>query len=122
MALVDVLNIYALLAGLMSIALFVFTIFFEKDKKKSRILFIWSALFLAGSFGITEYALWTEGYNLFEIVLKFNFPLLAYFGIWFAFLIWLFESRGERKIWITFLIILVMLIVAAVNCMDCIKF
>jgi len=122
MAIVDVLNVYALLSGIMSISLFVFTIFFEKDKKKSRVLFIWSVLFLAGSFGVTEYVLWTEGYNLFEMIFKFNFPLIVYFSIWFAFLIWLFESRGERKIWVALLIILLAIIVIATNCMNCIRF
>jgi len=122
MAIVDVLNVYALLSGIMSISLFVFTMFFEKDKKKSRILFIWSVLFLASSFGVSEYALWTEGYNLFEMIFKFNFPLIAYFCIWFAFLIWLFESRGERKVWVALLVILLVVIVIAMNCMNCIRF
>lgn len=118
----NIILVYSLLAGIMSMLLMVFTIFFEKNKKRSRVLLIWSVLFLASSFAASEYAFWLDGYNLFNFVLlRFNFPLLAFFGVWFAFLIWLFESRGERKIWMLLLVLLAIVVLIAMSCMNCIK-
>ncbi len=121
MAITDILIVYSLLAGFFSIALFIFTLFFEKDKKKSRALFIWAILLLAAAFAASEYALWLEGVYLFDLVFKFNFPLISYFTIWFAFIIWLFESRKERNVWIIFAVALALLTIVALNCPDCIK-
>lgn len=120
--LTNIVLVYSLLAGMMSILLLVFTLFFEKNKKRSKALLIWSILFLAASFTASEYAFWLEGYNLFMLILKFNFPLIVYFGIWLAFIIWLFEKRKERKIWIIFFILLVAAVLVAINCMNCIRF
>jgi len=121
MAITDILLIYSLLAGIFSILLFIFTLFFEKDKKRSRILLIWAVLLLAGSFATTEYAFWLEGVYLFDLIFKFNFPLISYFTIWLAFIIWLFESRKERTIWMIFSIALVLLTIVALNCPNCIR-
>lgn len=132
MAVTNIVLVYSLLAGIMAILLMLFTIFFgkniEKDKKrgkkngkKSRALLLWSMLFLASSFAVSEYAFWLEGYNLFTLVLGFNFPLLVFFCVWFAFIIWLFESRGERKMWLLLLVLLIAVVILAMNCMDCIK-
>jgi hypothetical protein len=121
MDIANIVLVYSLLAGIMSILLTVFTVFFEKTKKRQRVLLIWSVLFLASSFGTTEYAFWLEGYNLFTFVLGFNFPLFMFFALWFAFLIWLFETRGERTTWVTLLILLSIIILVAVTCMDCLK-
>jgi len=118
----NIILTYSLIAGIMSICLFVFGIFFEKNKKKSRNLLIWAVLFLASSFLATEYAFWLEGYNLFELTFKFNFPLLFYFGIWFVFIIWLFESRKERVVWVIFLILVIIAIIIATQCMNCVRF
>jgi len=120
MPVANAMLVFSLLAGIFSSFLICFTIYFEKDKKRSRSLLIWGVLFLAASFGAAEYALWSEGYNLFEMVLGFNFPLVAFFTMFFSFLVWLFESRGERKIWIVFLIALIAMSIIAVNCMNCI--
>lgn len=121
MAITDILLVYSFLAGIFSILLFIFTLFFEKDKKRSKFLLIWAVLFLAASFAASEYAFWVEGVYLFDLIFKFNFPLIAYFTIWFAFIIWLFESRKERAIWIILAIALVLLTVVALNCPNCIK-
>ena len=121
MPITNIVLVYSLLAGIMSVLLIVFTIFFEKDKKRSRLLLIWATLFLAISFGASEYAFWLEGYNLFTFVLGFNFPLFVFLVVWFAFFIWLFESRSERKTWIVLLALLIMVILIAMNCMDCLK-
>lgn len=122
MVLSDVVVGFSILSGIMASLLMVFTIFFEKDKKKSRILLLWGVLFLASSFATAEYALWLEGYNLFDMVLSFTFPLVVFFAVWFGFLVWLFESRGERKVWIVLLILLIIIVIVAVKCMDCIRF
>ena len=122
MSIQNIILVYAVLSGMMSIALTVFTIFFEKDKKRSRTLLIWAALFLASSFAVTEYAFWIEGYNLFTFVLLFNFPLVVFFATWFTFLIWLFESRGERRVWVLLLVLLVIVVLIAMNCMNCLNF
>lgn len=117
----NILLIYSLLAGIFSILLFIFTLFFEKDKKRSKILLIWAVLFLAASFAASEYAFWVEGVYLFDLIFKFNFPLISYFAIWFAFMVWLFESKRERTIWMIFTIALILLTIAALNCPDCIR-
>jgi hypothetical protein len=118
----SIVLIYSMLAGIMSVGLTLLTLFFEKDKKRSHALLLWSALFLAASFATTEYAFWLEGYNLFTFVLGFNFPLICFFAIWFGFIAWVFESRGERKTWVMLLAMLVALIILAMSCMDCVKF
>jgi hypothetical protein len=113
---------FSILAGVMSCLLIAFSLFFEKDKKRSRNFLIWGCLFLAASFGTSEYAFWVEGQDMFKLVLNLNFPLLAFFVTWFGFLIWVFEMRKERKVWITLLIILIIVILLAVSCMNCISF
>lgn len=112
---------YSLISGIMSCLLFIFGMYFEKNKKKSRIILIWACLFLASSFAGLESAFWVEGYNIFELVFRLNMPLVYYFIAWFGFIIWLFESRGERKIWVILLILLIIVTILAVNCMECIK-
>jgi len=112
---------FSIVAGLMSIMLFLFGAFLEKNKKKSKTILIWAMLFLISSFAGLEWAFWLEGQNMFELLAKFTFPLILYFVIWLAFIIWLFESRGERKIWATFLIALAIMVLIAVNCMNCIQ-
>ena len=112
----------SLISGLMGCLLIILTLFFEKNKKRARILLIWACLFLAASFATTESAFWYEGYNIFELVLNLGMPLIAYFGIWFAFIVWIFETRKERKIWIILFILLVITVLIAMNCMDCIRF
>jgi len=112
----------SLISGLMGCLLIILTLFFEKNKKRARILLIWACLFLAASFATTESAFWYEGYNIFELVLNLGMPLIVYFGIWFAFIIWIFEARKERKTWIILFILLVITVLIAMNCMDCIRF
>jgi glucan phosphoethanolaminetransferase (alkaline phosphatase superfamily) len=121
MVITTILVGYSIISGIMASLLIIFSLFFEKDKKKSRNLLIWSALFLANSFAISEYAFWQEGYNLFTLVFSFNFPLIVYFAIWFGFLIWIFELRKERKIWIILLVLLIITILIAMSCMNCIR-
>ena len=121
MAITEILLIYSVLAGVFSISLFIFTLFFEKNKSRSKILFIWAVLFLVASFAATEYAMWLEGVYLFDLIFKFTFPLISYFTIWFAFIVWLFESRKERNIWIIFAIALIILTIVALNCPNCIR-
>jgi len=112
---------YSIVSGIMASLLLIFTLFFEKDKKKSRILLIWSALFLASSFATSESAFWYEGYNLFDLIFGLNMPLIFYFVVWFAFVVWIFETRKERKIWIILFIILVIVVFIATRCMNCIR-
>ncbi len=112
----------SLISGLFASLLIIFTIFFEKDKKRSARLLIWGVLLLGASFGLVEYAIWLEGNYIFTMILSFNFPLISYFAIWFGFLAWLFESIGQRRIWITMFLALVILSIAAVLCPNCITF
>jgi hypothetical protein len=112
---------YSIISGLMACLLFVMGLVWIKDKKKSKIILIWACLFLAVSFAGLESALWSQGYNMFDLVLNFDFPLTVYFIIWFAFIIWVFETRKERKIWIILLILLTITTVIAMNCMNCVK-
>ncbi len=122
MALTEILLVYAVIAGLMAVMLFVFSIFIEKNKQKSRRYLIWAVVFLAAAFSATEYAFWLNGEYLYYLLLTPNIPLLFYFVIWFAFVVWVFESRGERKIWIILSILLFLLLIAAFLCPNCIRF
>lgn len=110
---------YSIVAGIMACFLFILGIYLEKEKKKSKILLIWACFFLASSFAGLESAFYAEGYNIFEMVLSFNPPLISYFAVWFLFIIWLFESRKERKIWVILLILLIIVVIIAMNCMNC---
>jgi len=101
--------------GLMAIVLFYFGLK-EKNNRKATIISILAVLFLGASFGGLEWSFYLLGYNMFTF---FAFPLIAYFAVWFLFIIWVFESRKQRKIWIIFLIALVILVLIAVNCMNC---
>ncbi len=115
------LLVLSLVAGFMSAILFAFSMFLEKNKKRSQKFLIWAVLFLAASFAAVEYSMWLEGNYLFDIVSNFNFPLMSYFVIWFAFIIWIFEARKERKIWIIFLAALITLYLAAIACPNCVR-
>ena len=108
----------ALIAGGMSITLFHTALRHPqgKTKKDVRNILVWSILFLGASFGGIEWAFFLLGYNLFTF---FAFPLIAFFAVWFAFIIWTFEMRKERRVWIAFFIALIALITIAVNCMNC---
>jgi len=103
----------------MACILFIFGMYSEKEKKKSKIILIWACLFLASSFAGLEWAFWLEGYDMFNLFFSFKFPLVVYFLIWFFFIIWLFEVRKERKIWVILLILLIAVVLIAINCMNC---
>ena len=107
---------FSTIAGIM--AIFLFYLGLQKDKK-GRTILIFAVLFLAASFGGLEWSFYQLGYNMFTF---FVFPLVAYFAIWFAFIIWAFERIGERRIWIIFLIALIAISLIAVNCMNCVQF
>ena len=85
-------------------------------KKKSRWLFIWAVLFLGASSGGLEWAFYLLGYNIFTF---FAFPLIAYFAIWFAFIIWIFERKKERWLWILFLLLLIAITIISFACTNC---
>ena len=110
---------FSIIAGVMSCLLFVLGIYLEKDKR-SRSLLLWACLFLASSFVGLEWVFWLEGYNMFNLVFELTFPLVVYFVVWFAFIIWLFESRKERKILIILGILLIVAVVIGTSCMNCI--
>jgi len=112
----------SIVSGIFAGLLLCFTLFFEKNKKRSRNLLIWSFLFLVSSFTATEYAFWLEGNNLFSLLLHFAYPLILYFGVWIIFLIWLFEIRKERKVWIILLLLSLIAVIFTMNCMNCISF
>ncbi len=108
--------VFSLIAAIMSAVLFYIGL---KDGKKGRNMLIWAVLFLGASFGGLEWALYLLGISLFTF---FIFPLIAFFGIWFAFIIWTFERIGERRVWIIFLIALVMMSLVGVYCPNCVQF
>ena len=106
----------ALIAAGMSIMLFHSAHRHGKGKKETRNILVWAVLFLGAAFGGLEWSFYLLGYNLFTF---FAFPLIAFFAIWFAFIIWTFEVRKERRVWAAFLISLAVLTVIAFNCMNC---
>jgi D-alanyl-lipoteichoic acid acyltransferase DltB (MBOAT superfamily) len=114
MTLTNIIVAHSMLAGLLAVLLIVFTIFFEK--KRSRTLLLWAMVFLIAHFTLTEYAFWLEGYNVLSFVLT---TPGFYFGAWAAFLLWLFESRGERKVWIALLVLAVLAVLILLFCPWC---
>lgn len=123
MPMTEILASLSLLAGIMAVMLFAFSLFVEKNKRRSRNFLIWAVLFLAAAFAAAENAMWREGIYLFYItILRPSFPIVSYFAIWFAFVIWIFETRRERKLWVLFLVLLIILSLAALACPDCIRF
>ncbi len=107
---------FSLIAALMSVALFYLGL---KEGKKGLHFLIWAVLFLGASFGGLEWALYLIGISIFSF---FIFPLIAFFAIWFAFIIWAFERIQQRKIWIIFLAALVIMIFVGVYCPNCVQF
>ncbi|MBI4894984.1 MAG: hypothetical protein HY831_00690 [Candidatus Aenigmarchaeota archaeon] len=107
---------FSLIAALMSVVLFYLGL---KSEKKGKWYLIWAVLFLGASFGGLEWALYLLGISIFSF---FIFPLIAFFAIWFGFIIWSFERIGERKIWIVFLAILIVMIIIGVYCPNCVQF
>ncbi|MBI5332003.1 MAG: hypothetical protein HZB65_00355 [Candidatus Aenigmarchaeota archaeon] len=107
---------FSIIAGIMAVMLFYLGLSLGKKGRSHMIL---AVLFLGASFGGLEWVFYLLGYNMFTF---FVFPLMAYFAIWFAFIVWAFEKIGERRIWIVFLIALVVLTIVAVNCMNCVQF
>ncbi len=118
---IDIILLYAMIAGIMCTLLFTFALFFEKNVKMKRKFLIFGVFFMAAFVAITEYAFWLEGINFFQF-LPNSFPLIFYFAIWIAFIIWSFEQIGQRKFWIAILILAAILILVANFCMNCIKF
>jgi hypothetical protein len=105
----------ALIAGGMSIMLFHAAFRHGKDNDVRNFL-IWAVLFLGASFGSIEWSFYLLGYNMFTF---FAFPLVAFFAIWFAFIIWTFEAQRERRVWVAFAIALAIITFIAFNCMNC---
>jgi len=104
---------FSIVSGFMACLLFILGMYFEKDKKRSRIILIWACFFLGASFANMEWAFWIENDNIFIALFNGNLPVIGYFLIWFAFIIWLFESRKERKVWIILLILLILISIYA---------
>jgi len=113
---------FSMVSGIMSCLLFLMGMYLEKDKKKSKMILLWAVTFLTVSFTGLEWAFWLEGYNMFQLIFRFTFPLIVYFAVWLGFVIWLFESRAERRIWIILIIVLTIIVIISVNCMNCIRF
>jgi len=106
-----------LVAGFMSIMLFYLGI----NRNSNKVL-VWAVIFLGAAFGALEWAFWLNGYNMFQLFFGFLFPLVAWFLVWFAFIIWLFEEQERREIWLMFLALLVLIATIAMNCMNCFRF
>lgn len=113
---------FSLIAGFMACLLYIAGLYLEKNKKKSTIILIIASIFLWASFTGLEWGFWIEGQNMFELFFYPIVPLIFYFMVWCGFLIWVFEGRGQRKIWVVMLIIAAILVFIAINCMNCIHF
>ena len=108
----------AIIAGFISSILLFYGGFIEKDKRQSWFTMIWGTLLLAASFAALEYAFWLEGVDFFDLTFH-SFPLLAYFAIWFGFIVWIFERKGKRRTWLILAGLLVLIIIIARLCMNC---
>jgi len=106
--------LYSLIAGILSILLIFYAL-----RKKSEEFFVFSLVFLLISWSGIEWSLWTQGYNLFELLAEPIVPLLSYFVGWGVFVIYLSEKYFKRRDWIAFLIIVLVIIGIASVCMDC---
>lgn len=111
---------FSLVAGFMACLLYIAGLYFEKDKKKSTSILIIASIFLWASFTGLEWGFWLEGENMFQLITYPIVPLIFYFAVWGGFVVWIFESREQRRIWVAMLAIAALLILTAVNCMNCI--
>ena len=116
----ELIGILAIISGLLASLLLFFGGFIEKDKRKAWFALIWGTLFLGASFAALEYAFWLAGVDMFELSFH-SFPLLAYFAIWFGFIIWAFEKQGKRKTWLVLAGLLIAIIIIARLCMNCLQ-
>jgi len=110
----------SIISGVMACLLF-FLVLLTERKKRSIALAVWACLFLAASFAGLEWLFWLEGYNIFDFIFGINGPLIFFFVVWVAFVIWLFEEKKRRKVWIILLIITAIWILVSVNCMSCLR-
>jgi len=106
--------IYSIVAGITTILLLLSAI-----RRRSEILFIFSLLFLIVSWSGIEWSLWLYGKNLFDLVFTPIIPLLSYFVVWTAFIIYISEKHFKRRDWIFFLILVTIIIIIAHFCMNC---
>ncbi len=88
-------------------------------KKGSKDMLLLSLLFVLVSWSGIEWTLWLLGYNLFELVLRPIVPLTSFFVAWTLAIIYIAETRFERKYWVLFLVLIYIISIIAVNCMDC---
>lgn len=106
--------IYAVLAGVTAILLMIYAV-----EKRDDHLFLFSLMFLIISWSGIEWALWLEGFNLFEMVLTPIVPLSSFFVGWTIFVIYVAERYFRRRYWIAFLIVLGFFIWISTFCMNC---
>jgi len=109
---------WAIISGFMSIMMFYLT-FTQKEKKN---FYIFALLFLIASWSGLEYGLWLAGVNMFEMILAPNVPLDFFFTAWIIFVIWAGEKINERKIWVSWIIALIIIFLIAKLCMNCVHF
>lgn len=106
--------IYSIVAGFMSVVLMLYSI-----EKKDEHFFVFSLMFLIISWSGIEWALWLQGYNLFQLVLTPIVPLASYFVGWTLFVIFVSEKYFKRRYWIAFLIVIGFFIWISTFCMNC---
>ena len=105
---------YSIISGILSILLILHSI-----KNKSEKMFLFSLLFLIVSWSGIEWSLWTNKYNLFEMVFEPIVPLASYFVSWTVFTIYLSEKYFRRRDWVFFLIVVLFIIAISSFCMNC---
>lgn len=110
----ELVAVFAIISGVFASLLLFYGVFMAKD----YFALIWGTLFLGASFAALEYAFWLAEVDMFNLSFH-SFPLLAYFAIWFGFIIWAFERQGKRKTWLVLAGLLIAIIIIARLCMNC---
>ena len=108
---------YATVAGIVAALLMYYAV-----NKKDEKVFLASLAFLLVSWSGIEWGLWLEGSNLFALVLKPVVPLASYFVAWTVFVIYIAEKHFKRWHWIAFLGIVILIMIIAHFCMNCVQF
>lgn len=109
---------FSMIAGAMAVLLFYLTL----TQKQKRDYYIFSLLFLTASWAGLEYGMWLTGNDMFDMILYPAVPLDFFFAAWIAFSIWTGERVGQRKVWITWVIVLAIIFAIARACMNCVHF
>ncbi len=112
---------FAIIAGFAAALLFFALARSDFRLKRAKEIYIFALAFTIASWSGLEWGLWLDGGNLFRLIVFPAVPLDVFFLVWISFALWAGEKLNQRKIAVSWLIILAAIFVIASYCMDCVK-